>query len=449
MATIKKMRENEKKRQLLTRLLGSFAVTAVVVVTVVVANQNPVTADFLNVQAVGNEIVYRVDVQDPDQRIAENTLQLEIKGGTEKYFVPLAIGETFGSQNIFSSSGLFQLLISANLGFGRETLDSENVEITGELSGAIFDCYVDPSINLGDNPDVLRYFVDTKYYDPGSQVASAFLEYAYVSDYPQPAKYDPDTLYYESIPITEPIQTVILENVSNYNTQMHLRLVVYLTGQTDPTILDQYGFKTPFRFVASLYDDDVGMDYAVFSVYVSSVTDLAMNLWLDVYFENQVVASLPVTLKQGGEPYSENLVRVDHLMPNAPHSAVLRAEYIDPSTGKETASQTEPLLFTTAPMYNWQITSFTETETTYEVTVQTNDPQAIITSISYTIETVDNEGIITGYYSDDFTKQGTGPMGVYTASITKPVGTSYNVEILLNKSFASKYYTEIIYTLSV
>lgn len=156
MATIKKMRENEKKRQLLTRLLGSFAVTAVVVVTVVVANQNPVTADFLNVQAIGNEIVYRVDVQDPDKRIAENTLQLEIKGSTEKYFVPLTLGETFGSYSIFSSSGLFQLLISANLGFGRETLDSENVEITGELSGAIFIAILIRALILIKIPNILH-----------------------------------------------------------------------------------------------------------------------------------------------------------------------------------------------------------------------------------------------------------------------------------------------------
>ena len=74
MITIKKSQENEKKRQMLTRWLASFAVTAVVVVTVVVANQTPVSADFLSVKALGNEIVYRVNVQDPDTRIAKDTL---------------------------------------------------------------------------------------------------------------------------------------------------------------------------------------------------------------------------------------------------------------------------------------------------------------------------------------------------------------------------------------
>ena len=78
-------------------MLASFAVTAVVVVTFVIASQKPVMADFLSVSALGNEIIYRVDVQDPDSRIASNTLQLEVKGSSEKYFASLSVGETSGS----------------------------------------------------------------------------------------------------------------------------------------------------------------------------------------------------------------------------------------------------------------------------------------------------------------------------------------------------------------
>ncbi|MDD4303077.1 MAG: hypothetical protein WC160_02290 [Bacilli bacterium] len=97
MASIKKIRENEKRRQLIAKMLASFAVTAVVVVTFVIASQKPVMADFLSVSALGNEIIYRVDVQDPDSRIASNTLQLEVKGSSEKYFASLSVGETSGS----------------------------------------------------------------------------------------------------------------------------------------------------------------------------------------------------------------------------------------------------------------------------------------------------------------------------------------------------------------
>ena len=171
---LKIIRENEKRRQLIAKMLASFAVTAVVVVTVVIAGQKPVTADFLSVSALGNEIIYRIDVQDPDSRIAGDTLQLEVKGNAEKYFAPLSIGETSGSQIVFGSSTNYTLTISADLGFGRETLDSESIQIANSLAGAILDVRLDPALNPSEESDVLTYLVDTKYYDPESKIGSAW-----------------------------------------------------------------------------------------------------------------------------------------------------------------------------------------------------------------------------------------------------------------------------------
>lgn len=136
-------------------------------------------------------------------------------------------------------------------------------------------------------------------------------------------------------------------------------------------------------------------------------------------------------------------------MPNTLHSVVLRAEYIDPISKKETTSETLPLEFNTAPMYDWQISSFVENETSYEITISVNDPSAIVNSVNTTIIAKDSEGVITNYYNYEFTKTSTGPMSVYTASITKPSSAKYDIEIYLWKNFASKYYQEIIYTLSV
>ena len=451
MFSFKKSRDNEKRRQILTRWLASFAVTTVVVVSVVVINQTPVSADFLSLQALGNEIVYRIDVQDPDNRIAENTLQLEITGGTERYYVPLSVGESSGSYSVLRTGVSFDLLISANLGFGQETLDRESVEINGQLSGAILDCYIDPTINLEDEPDTLNYYVDVKYYDPNVEVESSFLEYAVVTSetYPEPQKYNPNELYYESIPLQSSSETILLEYISNYNLQIHLRLVVYLIGQETPIILDEYGFSTPFRFLGSLYPYDVGSEYVVFSVYVENSAGIQMSLWIDLYHQSQLLTSVPVTLNESSEHNEENFVRIEHLMPNTPHSAILRATYLDSETNEEVTSTTQPVTFSTAPMYDWQITSFTETDTTYEVTVSVNDPSNIVSSIMASVITKDSEGYITNYFTYYFTEEIVGPMAIYTGSITKPLDTSYDLEIYLQKSIASSYYEEIIYTLSV
>ncbi|MFA7700312.1 MAG: hypothetical protein WCX85_00325, partial [Bacilli bacterium] len=177
--------------------LASFAVTAAVVVTVIVESQKPVSAEFLSIKTIENEIIYRVNVEDPDGRIAEDSLFLEVKGSREKYSAPLEVGDNVGSQIVFGSIGFYDLSVSANLGFGRETLTSEKVEITGSLAGIILDVELDPETVLEEAPEALTYFVSTKYFDPNQEFESVLLEYAYIydSETPMPERYDPNELY--------------------------------------------------------------------------------------------------------------------------------------------------------------------------------------------------------------------------------------------------------------
>lgn len=451
MASIKKVRENEKKRQLIAKMLASFAVTATVVVTVVIANQNPVTADFLTVDAIGNEIVYRLDVQDPDSRIASETLRLEVKGSTEKYYIPLELGESQGSQIVFGNSSSYTLLISADLGFGRETLDSETVELTNSLAGFIFDVRLDPEISQNEESSTLTYLVDTKYFDPESKVESAILEYAYVyeEEYPQPQKYDPNNLQYQSILIEGKTATTTLENISNYNVTIHLRLVVYLSGEEAAIILDEYAFSTPFRFFGSLYVQDVGSEYAVFSVYVDNPQDISIEIWVDVYFENNLITSLPVSFAEESGQSEGAQVRIEHLMPNAPHSAALRARYIDSDTNKEKNVVLEPVTFMTAKMYRWELTSFVDNGSSYDVIITTDDPFAIIQSASCSIIGLDEDRNYLTSYNYNLSAEALGPTVVYSATIEKPAEQYYDLELSLSKLINQVYYTEIIHTLGV
>lgn len=122
MPIFKKSLSKEQKRQIILRWLASFVVTATVVTTIIVTNQEPITADFLEALSVGNEIIYRVDVDDPDNRIAPQTLQLEIKGSSEKYNITLPTGESHGSQVVLGGYGTYSMALTANLGFGKQVL---------------------------------------------------------------------------------------------------------------------------------------------------------------------------------------------------------------------------------------------------------------------------------------------------------------------------------------
>jgi len=451
MASIKKIRENEKRRQLITKMLASLAVTAVVVVTVVIASQKPVTADFLSVTALGNEILYRIDVKDPDGRIAEETLQLEVKGSTEKYFVPLGIGESQGSQIVFGNSSSYSLDISADLGFGREILDSASVQLTQSLAGAILDVRLDPEVSQNEESETLTYLVYTKYFDPESKVESAILQYAYVyeEEYPQPQRYDPDSLDYESIIIEGETATSTLENISNYNMTIHLRLAVYLAGEETPTILDEYAFSTPFRFFGSLYVQDVGMEYAIFSVYVDNPQNIPIEVWVDVYFQTNLITSIPVSFDQESSHSEGAQVRVEHLMPNAPHSAALRARYTDPDTKEEKTIELEPVEFMTAQMYDWELTSFVDNGSSYDIVVTTNDPFGIIQSVSCYIVGLDENRNYINYYYYNLSVEVIEPMKIFSATIDKPQELYFDLELSMSKLIGQSNYTEIIHTLSV
>lgn len=452
MANIKKFRDNEKKRRLIEKILASFLVTATVVVTIAIANQKPVTADFLNVEALGNEIVYRVDVQDPDQRIAEKTLQIEIKGNTEKYYSSLSIGESQGSQVVFGSSTSYTLNIMADLGFGREILDTETIKITNSLAGAILDVHLDQETIPAEEPETLTYLIDTKYYDPEAKVESAFLEYAYVyeEEYPPMQQIDPNNLEYNSIIIEGQTATTILENISNYNVTIHLRLVVNLIGEDTSTILDEREFSTPFRFFGSLYADDVGMDYALFSVYADYPQDVTVEMFVDVYFQSELFTSLLVTFDEDSSQYEEVAkIRVENLNPNTPYSSILRAIFVSPDTGQEKIVTQEPVTFTTSQMYQWEITSFVDNGPSYDIVVTTQDPFNIIQSVSCIIYGLDENRNIVNYYYYPLTIEVIEPMEIYSATINKPTELFYDLELSLSKQIDQAYYSEIIYTHSV
>lgn len=103
---------------------------------------------------------------DPDNRIAPQTLQLEIKGSSEKYNITLPTGESHGSQVVLGGYGTYNMALTANLGFGKQVLNSTSVELTGVLSGAITNYIIDSTAETNEEPEILTYLVDTKYHDP-------------------------------------------------------------------------------------------------------------------------------------------------------------------------------------------------------------------------------------------------------------------------------------------
>lgn len=225
--------------------------------------------------------------------------------------------------------------------------------------------------------------------------------------------------------------------------------MVNLVGEENSTILDEREFSTPFRFFGSLYADDVGMDYALFSVYSDYPQDVAVAMFVDVYFQSDLLTSLSVTFDGDSNQYEGTKIRVENLIPNTPYSALLRAIFVSPDTGQEEIVTQEPVTFTTSQMYQWEIISFVDNGSYYDIVVTTQDPFNIIQSVSCIIFGLDENRNIVNYYYYTLTVEINEPMEIYSATINKPTELFYDLELSLSKQIDQAYYSEIIYTLSV
>ncbi|NCA96566.1 MAG: hypothetical protein EOM77_00035 [Bacteroidia bacterium] len=452
MPIFKKSFSKEQKRQIILRWLASFVVTATVVVTVVVTNQEPVTADFIEALSIGNEIIYRIKVEDPSNRIADDTLRLEIKGNTEKYDILIPTGESYGSQTVLSGLGTYNMSLTANLGFGKKVLGATSVEVTGVLSGAITNYVIDTDFDLEQEPEALTYLVDTKYYDPDGLITSIWLEYGFAienSTSAASAKRDNGEIYYQSVQVDGQDATTIVENVPNYNSEVHMRLIAYLDGHELPITLDEIMFFTPYRFILSTYTYDVGNDYAEFIVYRDSGRQIDMEVWLDIYQNGNLFASKEVSLEETFESYNASSVRIDGLTSETIYSAVFRGKYINPDTEEETMSETPSIDFSTLPYYHWEVVSFNETSSSYEISFDVDDPSHVITTPSAMLVTKNEDGSDAEYFFYQFSSTNDGDRTIYSTTIMKPSTSHYELTISLYKNYGEAYYSEIIYTLIV
>jgi len=467
---MRKQRENEQKREAISKWFASFTVTAVVTVAVVAVRANPPTAD-LTLRSVGNEIVYRAIVADPDQKITRDSLVLSITTPTFSYEEDMTLGLTLGTFTMTQPSTEYKVAVKASLGYGLETLTSSTITSSAGLSGAIAEVSLDPSIHLEDQPYSLSYNVRTLYEDPNDELSDITLYYDYVDTYTYensssessysesyssqiPANaYNPTYGY--SIPIVQGNQISSISDIPNFNYTVFLRLAGTKVSDQSLIILDEMTFKTPYNVGASFYINDLGGDYATF--YISPSEMSSSNLAVDVDFtlklydvNETLLESIPVvfqteTVTEGdwessgfSYTYQWAQITVDGLTPLTFYRANLFAAYTDPNTSEAVDRSIRYLVFNTFPEYSIQI-DHTDTGTTMDYTITVNDPSFVFQEFYYNV--VDTTGEYEQYINyGTFVTQSQGAERIYTASIPKPSVASFRIDVFTTKAYEGTYY---------
>ncbi len=456
MLKMRQQRENEQKREAVSKWLSSFTVTAVVAVVAVVARSNPPTAD-LTLRTVGDQIVYRANVSDPDQKITEDSLQISISGPLETYEESIPLGLSIGTFTMDQPNTEYKVAVKASLGYGLETLISRSIVSEGVLGGAIVDFYLDPTIDLATDPYSLNYFIRTLYADPKNELSEVTLYYDYVetrhineessTSSEQWSSWIPANAYTPSYPysisISELDQESIIYEIPNWNYTVFLRLVGIKELDQSQVILDEMTFTTPYVIHASFYLSDVGPNYAKVYIYPPEMLEIDVEFTVNLHHNGSLIRSIPVvfqTQTMEGEmgssdsyTYQYAEITLDGLDELSFYTAELWASYVDPGSGESVNRAIRTIDFTTFPAYSVEV-DYVESEQSYAVTLTVHDPNYIFQDIFYNVYDTSTQPYQYLEYGN-FMTMDQGPDRIYTATIMKYPVAAQSITILANKAF--------------
>jgi len=434
------------KKETVLRLMTSLTVTVVAAATIVVvqAQVQPLVR-FNSVSAIGTNIVYDAEILDIDNTLDDSSLFLYIKSSLEAFKIPLDLGRNFGTQEMRYLSSEYTLSIMGSQGFGQKTFASEKIISNLELSGAITGYALASELNQYG----LTYSVDFLIYNKDETFVSMWLRYGYIESYLyQNTNQEPQ--YYQTLDITNLENTVLLQEIPNYNYTIFLYLEASDIDQKIYT-LDFKTIKTPPFIDGSLFIEDVGVNYVEFSYYISVNSLNAQSAMVELYDGDKKIAeqNLDMTLHpEFYEPmaYQEpGKVRFANLTEEKTYTLKLSTSYIDEINGHKIYKQLYSSDFLTAPFY--QLSAQMEyLENIIILTLTVDDPKAILTELQYNIyEIVDGyQSTITSGYFQMGNPNGT--VTTYMASFNKPDTASYFIEVLGNKLIGETiYYATTLY----
>lgn len=319
-------RETDRKRQKYLKWISSFAVTTAVAVAAVVSPSLP-EASFLRLSAFGDSVVFETRVTDPDFSLDEDSLWIRMEGSGETWEAPLEVGTDSGWFSGLSPGREYTVQIFAEGTWGEQKIAEETVLGSPDPGGGILGWELLPG--TGDPWDPLGYRVETRICDPDGEYSGIRLEYALG----QEEGSVPASGNWSEVPPGDTAGTYLLEGIPDENLIVWLRLSA--EGPSGPEILDQVGFRTPVRFLASLYVTGATADSLTFSFWGDSVSAIPAVYRFTLYegeaeVDSRILESDP---DDSGE-WEGTRFTVSGLSSGTIYRMALEAEYTDPDTGR-------------------------------------------------------------------------------------------------------------------
>jgi hypothetical protein len=412
--TLKLQKKNKSRLEILKSWMSSFVVTAVAVVAAVVYIPASPKAEIISLKAFEHEIVYQVDVVDPDHALDLSTLKVVLTNQFGSLEVPLSLGMNVGYFEDLTPNTDYVMKVYGSKGFGLENLVSESIKTSGSPGGAITGYQI-----VSESEFDYDYLIDVFISDPESIYLSYVLEYGYAYD-------EEEEIIYQSESILEPISSILIEGVSAYNVRVHL-VLKGIKSNSDEVILDEVSYHVPFKLESSIYLDLVGMEEIIYSMYPDTYSGVSVTYTYNLYQGVQKIQEINILPSGELSHYGSQEVILSRLKSNTLYRVEVIATYVNPYTLRSESTVIHEEEVMTLPSFTATI-EISEFATYYEVEIFVVDPSHLFQIPYVTLFEVTGDQPIYLYSEDfSFTPEETGKRVIFT--IDKPLVPEYQLII--------------------
>lgn len=414
-----KQEENRKKSEVLKNWFSSLFMTVGVVIVVVAFVPARPIATVEKLTVFPSEVIYQLQIEDPDAAIIEGTLEVECTNQMESHRFPADLGRQTGIVSGLTENTFYEFIVYADVGFGAAELYRTSFRTSQGFAAAI------STIDIVDEPSdyEIIYSFSTMVYDPYDEYTAYYLDvYSFDPFY----QYDQRL---QRIDILEGSQTSSLSQPLYHN--MSIRLELIGVNEFGELLLDTYSFVTKTEVFASFYVSQVATDAIYFSVYSEStlITDLELTVYL--YQGSRRIDSfvVPPSTHEFEQMSESALYSFKNLVQDSDYRLVLWAKYTDPTTLETIETEVSSIETKTLKPYSVSIT-YTEDDLNYYVTITGSDPAMQFDQVFY-YTYHDNFGVLEfmNYNAINVTREGDSFLATFT--ISKPVIEHYVIEIYI------------------
>ena len=310
--------EQNRRLSVLQHMMTSFAITAVVVVTVVFAMPARLSGTIEYLEVIETALYYQVRLDDPETHLASDSFYLRLEHPLDRREIPLEHNMQAGVVEGLRPNSRYTVTLHASQGYGDEVLSRKTIDTADQPDGVIAGVFFEEDLSRG------SWFIEA---------------IVLVSDFAPFSSMAVEMTWRHEIgfsdQVTETVgigyNAVTLERISlGFSGTIEMRLIGY--DETSSEIeIDHWEGDIPYAVYASFYLEDHTQNTLLFTLYPDeTLTDAVYTAYL--YYENQHIDQHTFSFKTQEGLYRIGSHRFARLKSHTVYTVALWVSYTDPYT---------------------------------------------------------------------------------------------------------------------